>query len=149
MTDYFSLSLLVAGVCALLLAFGAPLLGWVFGEEFKEGSRILEVHAWSFIPYAIGIARTQYLTVENRLWVNLPSVAGALILNVVLNWFWIPTYGGLGAAWATLVSYGFAWVVSSFFLPSVGRDVGVMLSQATKQLPRFVMLLIRQAWAVR
>jgi O-antigen/teichoic acid export membrane protein len=76
MTDYFSLSLLVAGVCAVTLAFGAPLVGWVFGEEFKAGAGILEVHAWSFIPYAIGIARTQYLTVENRLWVNLPSVAG-------------------------------------------------------------------------
>jgi O-antigen/teichoic acid export membrane protein len=149
MTDYFSLSLLVAGGCAFCLAFGAPLMGWVFGEEFKAGSQILEVHAWSFIPYAIGIARTQYLTVENRLWVNLPSVVGALALNVALNWLWIPTHGGLGAAWATLVSYVLAWVVSSFFLPSVGRDVGMMLSQATAQMPKFVMLLFRQVRAER
>lgn len=149
MTDYFSLSLLVAGVCAVTLAFGAPLLGWVFGEEFKAGTGILEVHAWSFIPYAIGIARTQYLTVENRLWVNLPSVAGALLVNVGLNWLWIPHYGGLGAAWATLVAYGLAWVLSSFLLPSMAKDLGVMLSQAMVQLPRFAMLLFRQVWLVR
>lgn len=149
MTDYFSLSLLVAGVCALTLAFGSPLLGWVFGEEFKAGAGILEVHAWSFIPYAIGIARTQYLTVENRLWVNLPSVVGALVVNVGLNWLWIPQYGGMGAAWATLVAYGLAWVLSSFLLPSVAKDLGVMLSQAAVQLPRFVMVLFRQVWVAR
>ena len=26
-------------------------------------------------------------------------------INIVLNLFWIPSYGLLGAAWATLVSY--------------------------------------------
>ena len=149
MTDYFSLSLLVAGVCAGCLALGAPLLGWVFGEEFAQGTPILVVHAWSFIPYAVGIARTQYLTVENRLWVNVPSVVGALLVNAALNWWWIPVHGGLGAAWATLTAYTLAWVLSSFVMPGVARDVGELLSRATLQLPRFAVATVRRVCAGR
>jgi Na+-driven multidrug efflux pump len=82
--------------------------------------------------------------------VGEPAIGGgALLVNVGLNWLWIPQYGGLGAAWATLVAYGLAWVLSSFLLPSLAKDLGVMLSQAMVQLPRFAMLLFRQVWLVR
>jgi PST family polysaccharide transporter len=149
MTDYFSISLLVACGCAVTLAAAAPLIGWVFGEAFSRGAPVLAIHAWSFIPYAVGIARTQYLTVENRLWVNLPSVIGALVINVALNALWIPAHGALGAAWATLVAYSIAWVLSSFLLPGVARDVGDLLSRATWQLPRFTLTTLRQVLAAR
>ncbi len=133
--DYFGLSLLIAVPSAALLALAAPLVVMVlFGDQFAASAPILVIHAWSFIPYAIGVARTQYLTSEGRLWVNLPSVLGALIINVVLNWFWIPSYGGLGAAWATLIAYTTAWLLSSFLLPS-SRDVSGLILLSIRQLP--------------
>jgi O-antigen/teichoic acid export membrane protein len=99
------------------------------------------IHAWSFIPYAIGIARTQYLTAEGRLWVNLPSVLLALGVNVALNWLWIPKHGGEGAAWATLTAYTVAWVLSSFTLPGT-RDVARLIVRGVTQAPAFV----AQSW---
>lgn len=140
--DYFAMSLLMAVPCAALLAFASPLIVSVlFGKDFSASARILMIHAWSFIPYAIGIARTQYLTAEGRLWVNLPSVVIALGVNIVLNWLWIPQYGGEGAAWATLVAYSVAWVFSSFTLPGT-RDVARLLVQSVVQMPAF----IAQSW---
>jgi O-antigen/teichoic acid export membrane protein len=140
--DYFALSILIAVPCAALLAIASPLVvGILFGSDFSASARILTIHAWSFIPYAIGIARTQYLTAEGRLWVNLPSVLLALGVNVALNWLWIPQYGGEGAAWATLVAYTVAWVLSSFALPGT-RDVARLIVRGVIQAPAFV----AQSW---
>jgi O-antigen/teichoic acid export membrane protein len=140
--DYFALSLLIAVPCAMALAFVSPfVVGILYGRDFTASARILMIHAWSFIPYAIGVARTQYLTAEGRLWVNLPSVLLALGLNVALNWAWIPKYGGEGAAWATLVAYTVAWVLSSFTLPGT-RDVAALIMRSVTQIPAFV----AQSW---
>jgi O-antigen/teichoic acid export membrane protein len=140
--DYFAMSLLIAVPCAAFLAFVSPLIVTVlFGKDFSASARILMIHAWSFIPYAIGIARTQYLTAEGRLWVNLPSVLLALGVNVALNWLWIPEHGGEGAAWATLIAYSIAWVFSSFALPAT-RDIARLILSSVTRMPAFV----AQSW---
>jgi O-antigen/teichoic acid export membrane protein len=140
--EYFAMSLLIAVPCAAVLAFASPLVVAVlFGKDFSASAHILMIHAWSFIPYAIGIARTQYLTAEGRLWVNFPSVVIALVVNVALNWLWIPQHGGEGAAWATLVAYSVAWVLSSFTLPGT-RDVAQLIMRGIRQMPAFV----AQSW---
>jgi len=64
----------------------------------------------------------------------LPSVVAAVLLNAVLNWLWIPAHGGMGAAWATLIAYTVAWVLSSFILPA-GRDVPRLIWVGLKLLP--------------
>ena len=101
------------------------------------------MHAWAFIPFCLGVARTQYLTAESKLWANLPSVLLALLVNIVLNFLWIPKWSGEGAAWATLVSYTVAWVVTSFMLPGV-RPVAVLKLRSLVQLPRLVAEVIRR-----
>lgn len=140
--DYFGISLLIAIPGAAALAFAAPhVIAVLFGRDFSASARILTIHAWSFIPYAIGIARTQYLTAEHRLWVNLPSVVLALVVNVALNLLWIPAHSGEGAAWATLIAYTVAWLISSFTLPAA-RDVARLLVRSVAQMPG----LISQTW---
>lgn len=115
---YFAGSWLMGiGGAVCLVACAVPVTHLLWGQKFAGSADILFVHAWAFIPYALGVARTQHLTIEGRLWANLPSVLLALLTNIVLNWLWIPAYGGAGAAWATLVSYSLAWVATSFLLP--------------------------------
>ena len=133
--DYFAVSLLIAiaGAGLLWLAAG-PVVQVLWQGRFSGSAGILAIHAWAFIPYCLGVARTQYLTAESKLWANLPSVLLALIINVVLNWLWIPKWSGVGAAWATLVSYTVAWVFTSFLLPGV-RPVAILKLRSLMQLP--------------
>ncbi len=133
--DYFGVSLLVAlaGAGALYFAAG-PVIALLWNGRFSGSADILTIHAWAFIPYCLGVARTQYLAAESKLWANLPSVLLALIINVVLNLLWIPKWSGEGAAYATLVSYTVAWVVTSFVLPGV-RHVAILKIRGLVQLP--------------
>jgi PST family polysaccharide transporter len=142
--EYFALSFVLAAVCAAALVFAAPpLVALLFGKDFSGSAPILVVHAWSFIPFAIGTARTVYFTVEGKLWVNLPSVLTALALNAVLNWLWIPRWSGMGAAWATLIAYTAAWVLSSFVLPAA-MDVPKLLWRGLRSLPSAAMHRVLQ-----
>ncbi|MGV3660149.1 MAG: flippase [Prosthecobacter sp.] len=141
--DYFSASVMLAlAVAGVLLVF-SPCMPLAFGEEFSRSSDMLRIHAWAFIPYAVGIARTQILTVEDRLVENLPSVLVAVAINAWLNLEWIPTHGGVGAAWATLVSYTLAWVVWTYLSPALRRHVSGFMTRAFVGLPRFALLRVR------
>lgn len=142
--DYFAVSLLIAVGGAAFLSFTAhPVVSLLWKGHFAGSADILTIHAWAFIPYCLGVARTQYLTAESKLWANLPSVALALVVNVALNWLWIPRSSGEGAAWATLVAYTVAWVATSFLLPAV-RPVAVLKFRSLVQMPHLLGEFLRR-----
>ncbi|MEQ1749831.1 MAG: polysaccharide biosynthesis C-terminal domain-containing protein, partial [Prosthecobacter sp.] len=134
MVQYLSATWLMGLGGAVVLALSAGLITkLLWGARFIGSAEILIVHAWAFIPYALGVARTQHLTIEGRLWANVPSVLIALGVNAGLNWLWIPQYGGLGAAWATLLSYTLAWFLTSHLMPAL-RDSGHLQLRGLRHL---------------
>ncbi|WP_395716701.1 flippase [Prosthecobacter sp.] len=141
--DYFSASVMLAFAVAAGLLILSPLLPFAFGHAFERSSEMLRIHAWAFIPYAIGIARTQILTVEDKLAANLPSVIVSVFVNAWLNTEWIPAHGGVGAAWATLVSYTLAWIIWTYFSPDLRAHVSSLMTRAFIGLPRFTLVRAR------
>jgi len=138
-SDYFGATWLMAGLGAAGLSLVAgPVVVNLMGEGYAGSAAILSVHAWAFVPYALGIARTQHLTAEGRLWLNLPSVLLALVINGALNLAWIPKWQGLGAAWATLVAYAIAWVGTTMLLPQL-RETARLQFGSLVHLPALVM----------
>ena len=80
----------------------------VLGAPFRaEGARLLP---WIGVAACLGGAMLYYTNLAfqlsrrtvGQLWVSL----AAALLNLVLNGLWIPRFGLLGAAWATLLAYG-------------------------------------------
>jgi len=105
--------LIVAFAIALVVSLGSELLvRLVFGERFAAAAPVLAVHAWAAIFVALGVASSQYLVLEGLARVSLHRTLAGAVLNVVLNLLWIPKYGALGCAWATLLSSATA----TFFL---------------------------------
>lgn len=139
LADYFGISIALALVLALFVAIASKwLVALLFGGAFHSAAAMLTVHAWALIPFALGVARTQYLTIEGRLWANLPAVIAGLLINVFLNWLWIPAHGGLGAAWATLIAYCIAWLVSTPAMAAT-RDLAPLMKRGLVRLPRLLL----------
>lgn len=108
----------------LLLAVGLPAVALVvmlapniarvvLGAPFRaDGVRLLP---WIAVAALFAGARLYYANLAfqlsrrtmGQLWVSL----AAALLNLALNWLWIPRHGLLGAAWATLLAYGLALVL--------------------------------------
>ncbi len=109
MEDLFRV-LLWAGIATALpiSLLSRPLVEVLFGPAFLETAPVLAVHVWSSIFVALGIASSQYLVLEDLTRISAQRTLAGAALNIVLNLYWIPAYGALGCAWATLISYATA-----------------------------------------
>ncbi|SFF94260.1 flippase [Pontibacter chinhatensis] len=77
----------------------------LYGEQFAEAGNILMISIWASIFVFQGTARGYWLVAENLQKYSLIFTSLATLVNVLLNIILIPQYGGIGAAWATLISY--------------------------------------------
>lgn len=96
---------------AVLFAIAPYLFDLFFGEEFRGG---VSMTLW-LLPGLIIMVIFKLLNMDlagkGRPWVSLYIMLPALILNVVLNYLFIPKWGGDGSAMASSISYVCAAIV--------------------------------------
>jgi polysaccharide transporter, PST family len=128
--QYYDLSAAVAYALSVPIALAAPWIVRVaYGAEFVAAGPILAVHIWSSIFVFLGVARGQWLINEGLQKFYLGTTCAGAVANVALNVVCIPRWGGLGAAWATVVSYGVAAWLASYFHPAA-RATAAMQTRA-------------------
>jgi O-antigen/teichoic acid export membrane protein len=93
--------------------FSTQFVVLLYGEEYAEAGAVLAIHIWAGVFVASGIMRSSWTTVEGFMTFALASTAMGAGINVALNYVLIPTYGGIGAAIATLIAQGFASYVAT------------------------------------
>lgn len=121
-----TLGISLALVVSLTSGFITDLL---YDREYLGAGAILAVHIWACPVVFMGNVLSKWLIAENLLIFSLTRHLLGAVLNVVLNLFLIPRYGGLGAAIATLVAYSFASYLSCF-TDRRTRASGVMMTRA-------------------
>jgi PST family polysaccharide transporter len=92
-----------------------PLVWLLFGSEYLDAAPTLAVHIWAGLFVCLGVAQTMWLLNEGLTRVTLVMTAVGAVINVVLNFPLISQFGPLGAAVATLISYGVTVTVVCFF----------------------------------
>jgi O-antigen/teichoic acid export membrane protein len=105
------------------------LVGTLFGEDYVRGGPMLAVLIWANVFISLEMARSSFLTAMNWTRIYFLTVFLGGVLNVVLNYYLIPKYGGMGAVIASLISYWFASHGSCFLFKSLFRT-GSMLAKA-------------------
>jgi O-antigen/teichoic acid export membrane protein len=120
----FSLAFAAAAGVAVL----APLLGGLLlGVEYRDTT--VELLPWVALAAALSGLKAYYFDIAfhlGRATVKLVWISvGASIVNVIFNLIWIPHYGILGAAYATVLTYAVGTVASAwlghrfFILPDI------------------------------
>jgi O-antigen/teichoic acid export membrane protein len=115
MQALFDVMALGAYAVATVTTLVAPwLIDLLFSSSFDESAGILQVHIWSLLFVALGVSRSRLLVAENLIRFSMWATLAGGTINVLLNWLLIPRAAGVGAAWATVISYGLAAYVSGF-----------------------------------
>jgi len=128
--QYYDGSAALAYGLSVPIALAAPwIVGWAYGPAFAGAGPILAVHIWSSIFVFLGVARGLWLVNEGLNKFYLAATAAGAVANVLLNLAMIPRWGGLGAAWATIISYALAAWIASYFHPQA-RATGAMQTRA-------------------
>ena len=123
---------------AVLMTFVSPMIYTLFYKpEFAAGANILTIHVWAGIFVFLNVASGQYLIAEGYTFLSLIRALIGALVNIALNIWWIPKYGMIGAAYATLLAYactalfvifvpktraqGWMMLKALFFIPTVQR----------------------------
>jgi O-antigen/teichoic acid export membrane protein len=106
-----------------------PIVAVLFGSEFARAAPTLAIHIWAGVFVNLGGAYGLWMINEGQtVYLSVSTAIGAMI-NVVINLLLIPDYGAVGAAIATLISYGSTVaILSVVYKPT--RPVGRMILKA-------------------
>ena len=117
-------------ILSLIVVALSPLfINVFFGSEYSESVSVLRVHMWSMVFSFLGSACTQWLVVEGLTKYRLVRVLIGVFVNISLNIVLIPSYGVLGAAYATLISQMLHHILGIFLVKKRGLFLNCKLSQ--------------------
>ncbi|MFA5754389.1 MAG: flippase [Patescibacteria group bacterium] len=102
---YLLLLFLAVIIAVPLSLLAKPLVFLMFGEAYRATGPIAAVYIWSIVGWFLSYAVWTRFIIENRSGLVFFASFLPLVLNVALNLWWIPIYGSIGSAWATVVAY--------------------------------------------
>ncbi len=106
-----------------------PIIINLLGTEYTTAATILSCHIWAGVFAFLRVARSRWLMAENLTIFNFATTSLGAVTNIILNYYLIPQYQGMGAAIATVISYGVSGYLSCFVYPPM-FNTGWMLTKA-------------------
>jgi O-antigen/teichoic acid export membrane protein len=124
-----------AGVAAVVyLSFLSPwLVSWFTAPAFHEAWTIVGVLSWQSLFYGFYLVASAGIWKAERTSYSMLLMVGAAVLNFLLNWLWVPSLGGMGAAIATSVSF-LLWIAASLVVSERLWPVGFPLPLLAAQV---------------
>lgn len=136
----YELMTVVSIAIAVATTLAAPFIYRTFySADYAMGAPVLTVHIWAGVFMFLYVASGQYLLAEGYTRISLVRALAGAVINIGLNSWWIPKYGMIGAAYATLVTYastalfvifvpktraqGWLMLKALFFIPTIRRLV--------------------------
>jgi PST family polysaccharide transporter len=121
----------------LALAVAIPmtfLADWVmellFGREYFLAGPVLSISIWCGLFASLSVASGKWFINEGYTKLALKRNLYGAVLNIVLNYYLIPIYGMLGAAFSTLLSFALAAYISDVF----SKATRIVFYQKTKAI---------------
>ena len=88
-------------VSIIMTFFSDTIINLLYGSEYSEAGNVLKVHIWTGIAVSFGIIWSKWILIENKLKMIIIFHVLAMIINILYNYYFIPTQGVMGAAIAT------------------------------------------------
>lgn len=117
---------MAVGVAVIMTLLSEWIIVFFFGVHYIDSASILVIHIWAGIFIFMRAAFSRWILIENALIFSLITQGTGALLNVGLNYFLIPVFSVQGAAYATLISYGFASFIS-LYIYSKTRPIFIMM----------------------
>lgn len=118
---------LVVSIVVSLISF--DLINFTYGEDYINAASILVIHVWASIFVAMRAGFSRWIIIENMYTYSIVTQGLGALINVILNYYLIPDYQGVGAAYATLISYITAGYLS-LLINNKTRIVFIMMTKS-------------------
>jgi len=114
---------IILPITVITTLYAADIIEFFYGAEYAPSAKVLSIIIWAEIFVFGGLILDGTLVASNRQRMMTVLAASMAAASILLNSWWIPLYGIIGAAWATAVSYALGLIITLFL--SKIRDIGV------------------------
>jgi O-antigen/teichoic acid export membrane protein len=115
---YLTMLSVPAAIGLSILAYKTIML--LYGPEYANSSLALSILVWTLVPLFINYAMGAMLIAVHKEYYGVGILFMNTLVNVSLNWYLIPRYSYLGAAWATVLTEVFYFTCYYFLLKWLG-----------------------------
>ncbi|MES2878116.1 MAG: flippase [Pseudomonadota bacterium] len=114
--NLFTFLVWISILVALPMTFLSEILvNFLYGDAYKEASQVLVIHIWTGVFVALGTASGSWFLSENLQRYSFYRTGLGAIINIILNFILIPSYGIKGAAISTVVAQAMAALFFDIF----------------------------------
>lgn len=107
----FELMAILALSLALPISFMSEwIVKIMYGPGFELSAQVLVIHVWAGVFVFSGIASSRWFIAENLQKYTFYRTLAGCVINFVLNFIFIPKYGVIGSAWASVISQAVACI---------------------------------------
>lgn len=124
---YSVFTLLCLLVSLGVIIFGDLMVSILYGDAYTQTSAVLKVHFCNSVFVFFGVAYSQAFIVEGmQRFTTINTIVGAII-NIVLNFYFIPKIGIVGSAIATLIAQFYSGFFCLLLFPKTRVHFKLML----------------------
>lgn len=102
---YRAMMLLFLIVAVPIYIVGEEIIIFLFGDAFSPAGQIFSLMALRLLFTNYGVARGAYLMADNLIAYSMFTMMLGAVVNIALNYAWIPYYHSIGAIYATIASF--------------------------------------------
>jgi len=95
--------------------FSTDLINFCYGSKYAGAADVFSIHIWTGVVVSLGLIMNKWIIAENLQRYEFMYLITGAVVNIILNYFFIPLWGINGAATATLISQVVANLVSPLF----------------------------------
>jgi PST family polysaccharide transporter len=109
----FEIMVAISISIAIVMTFYSEfIIELLFGSEYANAGSVLAIHIWAGVFVFMGVASSKWFLAENLQKYSFYRTLCGGVVNIILNFLWIPIFGIIGSAVATVISQA---VGSMFF----------------------------------
>jgi O-antigen/teichoic acid export membrane protein len=119
--SWFLLMAISAGSSVLLFLLAKPIVDIFFGTDYRMSIPVLQILVFTLIPYTVNTYLLLMFLARKKEWLIIQVLTVSLIVLLILNLWFIPSAGQVGAGWAILIAeaaqavlFLLAWMNSPF-----------------------------------
>jgi O-antigen/teichoic acid export membrane protein len=107
--------------------FGDQIITFMYKDAYAPAGALLSIMVMRLFFTNFGVVRGAYLMTENLMSYSLVTMTIGTIVNVILNYYWIPSFHSIGAIWASLVSFLVTTFLIDFYYSKTRSNFKVMI----------------------
>lgn len=118
--------IIVSIAACLFFILSHHIILFLFGEEFEKSSVVVQILLFGVFVMLFFKILNMDLAGRGKPWIAMKAMLPGLIVNIVLNFNFIPQYGANGAAYASTISYT---VAALLFTVLYAKETNITLKE--------------------